>query len=102
MNYNTEESKVDFRHRTFEDVLDTDISRASIPAQDKNIDKARRRYPYSIVWTAIPGLTTALPFIGHVGICTYKIKEREGKLMILIGEMVRYMIFQRHILKVLG
>jgi len=69
MNYE-EESKVDFRHRTFEDVLDTDISRISEASQSKTIDKSRGRYPYSIVWTPIPGVTTALPFIGHVGICT--------------------------------
>ena len=32
------------------------------------IDVARGRYPYSIVWTALPGITWLFPFIGHMGI----------------------------------
>lgn len=27
--------------------------------------------PYSIVWTALPGLTWVIPFIGHTGITEY-------------------------------
>lgn len=27
------------------------------------------KYPYSIVWTTIPGLSWFLPTVGHVGIC---------------------------------
>jgi len=27
------------------------------------------RFPYSIVWTALPIFTWLIPFIGHTGIC---------------------------------
>lgn len=28
-------------------------------------------FPYSIVWTTLPGISWVLPFIGHTGICEY-------------------------------
>ena len=34
------------------------------------IDFARDRFPFCIVWTPIPLLTWLFPFIGHMGICT--------------------------------
>jgi len=33
------------------------------------IDVARHRYPYSIVWTPIHPITWIFPFVGHMGIC---------------------------------
>lgn len=33
------------------------------------IDPKNNRYPYCIVWTALPCLTCCLPCIGHTGIC---------------------------------
>lgn len=30
----------------------------------------KHRYPYSIVWTPLPLITSILPMIGHTGICT--------------------------------
>ena len=32
------------------------------------IDMDKDRYPLSITWTALPGITWFLPFIGHTGI----------------------------------
>eukprot|EP00922_Rhytidocystis_sp_ex-Travisia-forbesii_P030509 GHVS01045075.1.p2 GENE.GHVS01045075.1~~GHVS01045075.1.p2 ORF type:complete len:119 (+),score=11.84 GHVS01045075.1:88-444(+) len=34
------------------------------------VDISHQRFPYCVVWTCLPGLTTFLPFIGHTGICT--------------------------------
>lgn len=36
--------------------------------KDASIDVARGRFPYCIVWTALPGITWLFPFIGHMGI----------------------------------
>lgn len=36
--------------------------------ENYNIDFARDRFPYCIVWTPIPFLTWFFPFIGHMGI----------------------------------
>lgn len=30
---------------------------------------SHQKFPYSIVWTTIPGLSWFLPSVGHVGIC---------------------------------
>lgn len=38
-------------------------------ANSLTIDKDNSRFPYCIVWTPIPCLTTIFPFIGHTGIC---------------------------------
>ncbi|XP_043270114.1 transmembrane protein 222 [Venturia canescens] len=37
---------------------------------DLKVDPARRKFPFCIVWTPIPGLTYLFPFIGHMGIAT--------------------------------
>ncbi|XP_046389975.1 transmembrane protein 222 [Ischnura elegans] len=37
-----------------------------------DIDHAKLRYPFCIVWTPIPLLTWLIPVIGHMGICTSK------------------------------
>ena len=72
---NSEETKSNVSHVQFRDIEITTIdSRDSSFSQDQAlIEKNRDRYPTSIVWTPLPGLTTIFPFIGHVGICT-----REG------------------------
>jgi len=33
------------------------------------IDVQQHRYPYCIVWTALPCITCCFPCIGHTGIC---------------------------------
>jgi len=35
-----------------------------------SINVQRHRYPYCIVWTPLPVITSVLPVIGHTGICT--------------------------------
>lgn len=35
----------------------------------REIDPAREKYPYCIVWQPLPPITWVLPFIGHTGIC---------------------------------
>ena len=34
------------------------------------IDPKRKRFPYCIVWTPLPLITSLIPCIGHTGICT--------------------------------
>ena len=36
---------------------------------DMQVDPNNNRYPYCLVWTALPCLTCCLPCIGHTGIC---------------------------------
>ena len=36
---------------------------------DMQVDIQNNRYPYCIVWTALPCITCCLPCIGHTGIC---------------------------------
>ena len=36
---------------------------------DMPVDIEHNKYPYSIVWTALPCITCCLPCIGHTGIC---------------------------------
>ena len=45
-----------------------------------DIDPQHDRYPYCIVWTALPIITWFLPFIGHTGIC-----DSEGKIYDFAG-----------------
>lgn len=33
------------------------------------VDIEHNKYPYSIVWTALPCITCCFPCIGHTGIC---------------------------------
>ena len=40
------------------------------PPSSLVIDPKHHRYPYCIVWTPIPIITTLIPCIGHTGICT--------------------------------
>mmetsp|Transcript_8908 Transcript_8908/g.11202 ORF Transcript_8908/g.11202 Transcript_8908/m.11202 type:complete len:219 (+) Transcript_8908:47-703(+) len=35
---------------------------------DIRVNTKNDRYPFCIVWTPIPGITTLLPFVGHMGI----------------------------------
>ena len=42
------------------------------PAQpDQSIDFGNVRFPFCIVWTALPVITSVVPVVGHTGICTY-------------------------------
>jgi hypothetical protein len=36
---------------------------------DLDIDENQQKFPYSIVWTALPCITCLCPCIGHLGIC---------------------------------
>ena len=33
-----------------------------------DVDVARGRFPYSLVWTPLPGITWLLPCVGHLGV----------------------------------
>lgn len=39
--------------------------------EESTIEPKYHRFPYCIVWTPLPVISWFLPFIGHVGICTY-------------------------------
>ncbi len=43
-------------------------SEPTSPASGINVNN--HRYPYCIVWTHLPMITSILPVIGHTGICT--------------------------------
>ncbi len=62
--------KCDVKHVPFKDLEMTQSTDASMSHEETLIDNGKDRYPYCIVWTAIPGLTNCMPFIGHTGICT--------------------------------
>jgi hypothetical protein len=47
-----------------------DLEDSSSQTSVKKIDKAKNRYPFSIVWTSIPCISYIFPCIGHTGICT--------------------------------
>ncbi|OMJ64978.1 hypothetical protein SteCoe_40361 [Stentor coeruleus] len=67
------------------------------------LDIHSNRYPYCIVWTPLPLITTLFPFIGHTGICTSEgiIHDFSGSYNVTIDDMAfeipdskcRYMIF---------
>ena len=44
------------------------------------IDEKQQKFPYCLVWTALPGLTCCLPCIGHIGIC-----KADGTIYDFIG-----------------
>ena len=46
----------------------TPITHDERGSQVSVIDVARGRFPYCIVWIALPGITWLFPFIGHMGI----------------------------------
>lgn len=39
------------------------------PSSPAEVDPARHRYPFAVVWTPIHPITWVLPFVGHMGIC---------------------------------
>ena len=43
------------------------VKRGSLPSFP--VDVPRSRFPFSIVWCPLPGLTWLLPVVGHMGIC---------------------------------
>ena len=50
----------------------TSVSSNSKKQQSDKIgkfDAHNARFPLSIVWTPLPGISWLLPFIGHTGIC---------------------------------
>lgn len=68
-----------------------------MPTLPIEIDMARERYPFCVVWTPIPVLSWFLPFIGHVGVCDSlgRIHDFEGTRHIgvetmLFGDPVKY------------
>ena len=44
---------------------------ADLPQLDQSIDIGNVRFPFCIVWTALPVITSVVPVVGHTGICTY-------------------------------
>lgn len=66
----------------------------SLPA----IDKENERFPFCIVWSPLPGITTFFPFIGHVGIGDSRgnLYDFQGDFYIgenrmLFGKVVKYL-----------
>ena len=55
-------------------ILNMDVDEAqhaSEPTEpNTGINTNNHRYPYCIVWTHLPMITSILPVIGHTGICT--------------------------------
>lgn len=45
------------------------------------VDPSSNRYPYCLVWTALPCITCCLPFIGHTGIC-----KSDGTIYDFVGK----------------
>lgn len=54
-------------HRREDESTDS-LTAESKEAEPAEIDVARSRFPFAIVWTPLPLLTWILPFIGHLGI----------------------------------
>ncbi len=50
------------------DGLPASSSAAALSAGPAKFDFRRHRYPYSITWSPLPGLTCCCPCIGHMGI----------------------------------
>jgi len=63
---------VDLQSNDPEQILNIDEAQhASEPTEPKSdININNHRYPYCIVWTHLPMITSILPVIGHTGICT--------------------------------
>lgn len=79
-------------------------STASVPSFPPSIDLSgpREHYPFCIVWSPLPGLTSAIPFIGHVGIGDSEGKLYDfqgdyaiGKDRMLFGKVVKYVDLSR-------
>lgn len=47
------------------------IDQLDINVEDDKINPENDRFPYCIVWTALPLITWIIPFIGHTGIALY-------------------------------
>eukprot|EP00510_Aplanochytrium_minuta_P004938 CAMPEP_0184007688 /NCGR_PEP_ID=MMETSP0954-20121128/1498_1 /TAXON_ID=627963 /ORGANISM="Aplanochytrium sp, Strain PBS07" /LENGTH=177 /DNA_ID=CAMNT_0026286597 /DNA_START=407 /DNA_END=937 /DNA_ORIENTATION=+ len=53
------------------ELADMDLESESLKGAklvDITVNTRNDRYPFCIVWTPLPGITTLLPFIGHMGI----------------------------------
>ena len=51
-----------------------ELQNLTTPRQSRNnkkIDHENQLYPFCIVWTALPMISTLCPFIGHTGIAGY-------------------------------
>mmetsp|Transcript_19681 Transcript_19681/g.16826 ORF Transcript_19681/g.16826 Transcript_19681/m.16826 type:complete len:194 (+) Transcript_19681:84-665(+) len=82
--------KMDMQHSEFKDYDES--TQDGSTEQDETVyemDKNRDRFPYSIVWTSLPGITCCLPFIGHTGICDKKgiIHDFSGPYTVTIDDM---------------
>lgn len=38
--------------------------------------KIQTRFPFCLVWTALPCITTIFPLIGHTGVCRFYLFKR--------------------------
>ena len=56
---------------------------------EKSVDIAQSRYPYCVVWTPLPLITSLFPFVGHTGICTSEgiIHDFSGSYSITVDDM---------------
>jgi hypothetical protein len=53
------------------------------------LDVARSRFPFSIVWCPLPGITSFLPVVGHMGLCDSRgvVMDFAGPYCISVDEM---------------
>lgn len=65
------------------------LSESSQANTSTEIDIIHQRFPYCLVWTPIPFITTFLPTIGHSGICTSSgiIHDFAGSFFVSIDNM---------------
>lgn len=61
----------------------------STPSVCTRLSLPRDRHPYCVVWTYLPCITTLLPVVGHVGICTSEgvVHDFAGSYFISIDRM---------------
>eukprot|EP00796_Vickermania_ingenoplastis_P008718 gene8718-6127_t len=67
-----------------------------------DLSGSHEHYPFCLVWSPLPGITSVLPFIGHVGIADSKGKLYDfqgdfkiGKDRMLFGKIVKYIDLSR-------
>lgn len=56
----------------------TNLGKTNQLPGNKKINHDKQLYPYCIVWTALPGITSCFPLIGHTGIAGYPLNFEES------------------------
>ncbi|WBY58425.1 transmembrane protein TMEM222 [Plasmodium yoelii yoelii] len=57
--------------------------------QDMEINKKENKFPYCVVFTYLPFVSTFIPIIGHIGICTSEgiVHDFSGSYTISVDDM---------------